>query len=492
MQGRGAEQLLFHKEGTVSQNAGEQREQYVQEKKQRRNRLLSRIGLLLLVVSLCSGGVSSFIGFYGVFSFLKPTSLPIVGPLPSPTTTLGVNPSASVVPTPTSPIGTTPTETIQTPTATSPANSTATTSTTPTAIPSPTPTAPSTPSPVPPPPNINVSPQSLDTSNCTNNNNSWTCIVTLSETADSQGNVNWSVMSDLSGVEYFPSSSGILSPGDSIMITITKISCQSGSFIFSGMEGETPVGVSWSCTPISALIKKQIPTPTPPTENQLISDTTMSNIKILSLWPHMTKDQSVEINVSLITTPNLSIQLTATPKENNSINVSISKLILVGTPNVTISDVFGPGYQVSAIAQLYGTAFDIQPGNEITRPLDQSIVSFSWNVLPKVVGRQIIVVSIMGQWTPKDGGKSKERLIGQPELSIVVDEVNATRSESFIAFGQITLGEVLLGLIGSVLNLPWILDITQKRRKERERIQRLTPRQLNTPPKPQRKKRRRH
>lgn len=105
-----------------------------------------------------------------------------------------------------------------------------------------------------PPPILTVSPTSLDPTNTTNCaldstlSATYKCTVSLGETSGSQGNANWTSSSSLSGVSFTPSS-GTLSPGGTASVTIDLIPCQNGSFTFSGNEGETPVVVTWSCTP---------------------------------------------------------------------------------------------------------------------------------------------------------------------------------------------------------------------------------------------------
>ncbi len=105
-----------------------------------------------------------------------------------------------------------------------------------------------------PPPTLTVSPASLDPTNTTNCaldatlSSTYKCTVTLGKSSTSQGNANWSATSSLSGVTFSPAS-GTLNPGGSTPVTIDAIPCQNGTFTFSGKEGETPVSVTWTCTP---------------------------------------------------------------------------------------------------------------------------------------------------------------------------------------------------------------------------------------------------
>ena len=292
-------------------------------------------------------------------------------------------------------------------------------------------------------------------------------------------------------------SSGVLTPGESTPVVISNIPCQNGSFTFSGNEGETPAVALWNCAPTptskSGLLENQVSTPTPtpePPENQVVSDTTIPNIKIISAWPYMTLNQSVDLTVSLVTKSYLQIQLTAIASNEINPTQVITELTPFGTPGVSIGDAFGPNYEVIAEAQLFATAFKIQPDGVETQTLDQHIVSFHWSVLPQESGLQTIDVTIWGKWTPKDGGQPEQRIIGQPYLSIEVAE-KAANNVQFFTFGQITLGEILLGFIGSALNVPWLLDFRRKRSEEKRRRQSLSSSTSVRPPKSRKKNRQR-
>ena len=100
---------------------------------------------------------------------------------------------------------------------------------------------------------LTVTPTHLDptSTSCSLRGSIHLCTVTVGETGTSQASVNWSASSRLSGVTFSPAR-GQLSKGASAKVTIASISCQNGSFAFSGAQGETPVKVPWSCTSNSA------------------------------------------------------------------------------------------------------------------------------------------------------------------------------------------------------------------------------------------------
>lgn len=100
-------------------------------------------------------------------------------------------------------------------------------------------------------PRLTVNPSQLDpsSSQCTGGNVKPQCTVTLGETADSVGSVDWSVTSDFSTSSQFSPASGTLSPGRSTSVSISVIACQDGSFTFTGSRDTSPVVVSWRCIP---------------------------------------------------------------------------------------------------------------------------------------------------------------------------------------------------------------------------------------------------
>src|SRR5947208_1270600 len=72
--------------------------------------------------------------------------------------------------------------------------------------------------PPPPPPKLMVTPMYLDptSSNCTGGLSKPQCMVTLTETADSQGDLNWTAGSDISTGPIFTPANGFLAPGKSL------------------------------------------------------------------------------------------------------------------------------------------------------------------------------------------------------------------------------------------------------------------------------------
>ncbi|HYK83866.1 MAG TPA: hypothetical protein VEV19_00775 [Ktedonobacteraceae bacterium] len=94
------------------------------------------------------------------------------------------------------------------------------------------------------PPTLTVTPTTLNNAMCGGTQNASQCTLNLSESSNSQGNVNWTASSDLSGASLNPAT-GTLSPGQSVTVTISSIPCQSGTVTFNGSGGASslPSGV---------------------------------------------------------------------------------------------------------------------------------------------------------------------------------------------------------------------------------------------------------
>jgi IPT/TIG domain/Viral BACON domain len=92
------------------------------------------------------------------------------------------------------------------------------------------------------PPTWSVNPTTLDASTC---GQTAPCQVTLTEDANSTGNITWSASSN-SGATFKPQN-GTLSPGGQISVSIVA-PCQSDTFTFSGSGGVKSLTVSWTCS----------------------------------------------------------------------------------------------------------------------------------------------------------------------------------------------------------------------------------------------------
>src|SRR5947209_8490555 len=79
----------------------------------------------------------------------------------------------------------------------------------------------------------------------------WICTAVLSSDPTNQSNLDWSASTSSSSGIYFTPQSGILTPGQSLQVTISVpnaacINASNGSFTFTGPENA--VNVPWICT----------------------------------------------------------------------------------------------------------------------------------------------------------------------------------------------------------------------------------------------------
>lgn len=108
------------------------------------------------------------------------------------------------------------------------------------------------------PPTLEVTPSILDANannaGCTGGTSAPRCTVTINESKASEGNITWTVSSDISDTIQYSNKSGTLVPGQSITMTISALPCQNGSFTFNAQRvndktATAPVIVSFHCIP---------------------------------------------------------------------------------------------------------------------------------------------------------------------------------------------------------------------------------------------------
>ncbi len=93
-----------------------------------------------------------------------------------------------------------------------------------------------------------ATPKQLDHLQCTQVSDSWQCKVRLTETAISDGSVNWNASSDIGSSVAFTPSQGVLKPGQSVTVTISSVPCQDGAFIFHNSSTSSVIVSQWACT----------------------------------------------------------------------------------------------------------------------------------------------------------------------------------------------------------------------------------------------------
>lgn len=195
--------------------------------------------------------------------------------------------------------------------------------------------------------------------------------------------------------------------------------------------------------------------PQPP---QVVQDTDIANLYIrTSIELPVIKGQSIHIKTFIF--------VEEMPKDSDTIQYGATP-IPIGTPKVPIKDAFGGGYTVSAKAQLDASAFNLDPHEQQEQSLDQTdYVTFPWTATPMFTGKQALEVIVTGVWTPKEGGVPIERPLAGQSFSLNVTE----QPSSFISLGQIDFGTLLGVLLGSALNIPWIVELVKKIRGKRQK-----------------------
>jgi hypothetical protein len=120
------------------------------------------------------------------------------------------------------------------------------------------------------------------------------------------------------------------------------------------------------------------------------------------------------------------------------------------------------GYDVSAVARLDGTGFDLAPAGELVQglPVDTP-VTWRWTLTPRSAGRQRLSLTLTLRWTPQAGNPNpmRETRIYSKALEI--------RVTSFLGLSapQATMGGLVGLVLGGGLSLPLVAWLRQPRRK---------------------------
>ncbi|HET8910860.1 MAG TPA: hypothetical protein VFN23_05315 [Ktedonobacteraceae bacterium] len=191
---------------------------------------------------------------------------------------------------------------------------------------------------------------------------------------------------------------------------------------------------------------------------QRISDTNIG-VKI-QVSESAVLDQSAFVVVTII---NCSKEVAANCQRNNPLFVHPTP---VGTPTAPIVGAFGSNYNVFAQAQLSGSAFAIDPAVQKQQSLDQRSVIFTWTLLPKFTGEQILNLDITGVWISTRTGPTLERpLVNRLVFLQVNVPPEKQASTPFFTLGQLNVTDLIVVFLGSTLNVPWIIELLKKVRK---------------------------
>jgi hypothetical protein len=204
-----------------------------------------------------------------------------------------------------------------------------------------------------------------------------------------------------------------------------------------------------------------------------IQDQDVSGLRIETLWlPERQRAQSTSIVVCILQAGELHPDCgsSAFYGQEPTVLQGFTNLTPVGTPQMPIRRAFGPNYEVFAVAQLSASAFDVSPLEQGKQSLDQEEVDFTWTVTPKYSGEQVLNVAVTGVWVPRNGGEPIERPLASHLFHLkVIDPPSPP--PPFFSLGQVTVGEILILIVGSLLNVPWIVESIGKRRREKEQKQ---------------------
>jgi hypothetical protein len=161
-------------------------------------------------------------------------------------------------------------------------------------------------------PYLTVYPSQLIKNNCqTSNNQTWTCIVTLTG-QNVVDIVVWNASSSNSGISFSPSKGYLAHLAPTVRVTISNIPCTNTSFLFSGQiyggGGVFPTTITWSCVPQ--------PTPTPRPTSRHTAQPSPTAKMVPTLTP--TIISSLTPTITIQTTPVIASASQSDPPSNGN------------------------------------------------------------------------------------------------------------------------------------------------------------------------------
>lgn len=181
--------------------------------------------------------------------------------------------------------------------------------------------------------------------------------------------------------------------------------------------------------------------------------------------------QSTLLIVSIVSGPQLSyLPLFLTPEPDLTEDVTQSRL--------------APDHPFNALeVQLSASAFDVDPQEQPLQRYDfdnsNSVheLDFDWTITPKYTGHQTLIITIAEPVSPTQQGEPIERVLDKYVIHLTVSDTQSENTSSipFFSVGQVTISGLLLILLGSVLNVPWIVELLQKGRDAKEKKQSAPP-----------------
>jgi hypothetical protein len=206
------------------------------------------------------------------------------------------------------------------------------------------------------------------------------------------------------------------------------------------------------------------PTPT-------LADSPIDSLLVEKEWPRQLETNSSDFIRALLTTTLGSapteIPTAATGNHSLAEESPFPVGAMFNDPNTSIENAFGTGYEAFATANLVTTAFEVQLIGPQWRTLRQPSIEWDWNISPKTqrLGKQVIDMDIEVQWIPK---VNKQQQQGQILSQIWQSHVEVEVISHWVDMGQISIGSLVTGFLGSGLTIPWLWEQVEKRRKEKK------------------------
>lgn len=256
---------------------------------------------------------------------------------------------------------------------------------------------------------------------------------------------------------YFSLNSNI--PGISFSPQKGKLSSEQGDWIYVAILGDHSTSSGWLA---SNFINGDL-------LSYSLSSTSVSGVTIMTSLPTViTQNQSFKIDVSITATSQSSQDPTPSSSDQSQASTTTNILSASGTP---IQQAFGSGYNFFVNPAIYATAFSAFPQEQKEQPLDQTTDDFPFVLTPTASGLQTLTIPIIGTWVAKKGGQIIQHILAAPTFHVNVlsnpSLLQNASSDSLPLFsiGQITLGGLLTILIGSLLDIPLVLEILRKKQK---------------------------
>lgn len=169
-------------------------------------------------------------------------------------------------------------------------------------------------------PYLTAYPSQLNKNNCqTSNNQTWSCVVTLSGGNLTNVTVLWNVSTPNPAISFNYKKGFLVPLVSSVRITISNIPCTNASFLFSGQVygggGVFPTTVTWNC-----ILQ---PTPTPrPTSRPTVQPSPTTKIGISTPTPKATIFPQPTITVTSQPTSVVSLGSQSNPPTNGNGDLS--------------------------------------------------------------------------------------------------------------------------------------------------------------------------